>query len=395
MQNKQAIQFMTIAAGFVLTQLSLLLYLPSQKLIADAIGLSSEEMAYALSTALCGYALGQLCWGTLSDYLGRKPALIIAALGGAITAAVIPQCHSASNFDLLMACLTFFQAAYTSIGYSLIYDTFPAERTAKIIASIGILMAITPVIAPLLSFAITDRYGWTMLFTSLSVYSLVLMCAILWIIKHRPMPSFQTKGSGALTQLRNNHDYLIYCITLAFVYSAFILFQQKAPDFFANILHVPQQNYAFIYAIAALPYLLSTMVVKKLIQRYPIAQIVRIGSFLLASGYTLISCASLIQHLWLSEILGWTGILISMTGTGAVMPCSKIGAITSVNSHVGTASSGMKFIQIGTSIGAAWCAATLMATVGPVSSLSLLALCGIMAAWINRRSALIPFHPHQ
>ena len=106
MERSDVLSSTNIAAGFVLTQFSLILYLPSQHLIAQSIGLTAQDMAYALSTALCGYAAGQLWWGTLSDFFGRKKALLMAAIGGGITAFFIPHCHTAQNFDEMLAVLT-------------------------------------------------------------------------------------------------------------------------------------------------------------------------------------------------------------------------------------------------------------------------------------------------
>ncbi len=383
MERTQFLSFITIAAGFVLTQFSLILYLPSQHLIAESIGLNPQEMAYALSTALCGYAAGQLFWGTLSDFFGRKNALLTAAISGGITAFAIPNCHSAANFDLLLATLTFFQAAYNSIGYALIYDTFPPAKTAKIIATISIFMAITPVIAPRISLTITDNWGWTMLFKALSVYSLLLSLGIMAQIKRRRVSSVRPKLTTGFASLMRNWPYLRYCLTLALAFSTFILFQQNAKPIFTQVMQVNDMQYATLYALAASPYLLSTIAVRKWIQRIPVKKLTKTGTGFLVTGYLTLLIGGLFPDWALSQTFGWLGVMISMIGTGIVMPGSKIGAISSVNSQVGSASSGMKFIQIGSSIVVTWIAADIMDTQNITNTLWVLAGCAVIAAALN------------
>ena len=185
-----------------------------------------------------------------------------------------------------------------------------------------------------------------------------------------------------------NQAYLKYCFSLALTFSTFILFQQNAYAIFTHVMHVHAQHYAMAYALASSPYLLSTIAVRKLIQKMTIGAIAKTGTGLLATGYLMLALAALFPAHLLSTFFGWLGVMIAMAGTGIAMPSSKIGAISSIETQIGTASSGMKFIQIGSSIGIAWIAAHMMDTGNATSTLVLLAVCASIAALIHYSSQL-------
>lgn len=55
-----------------LEPLSIDLYLPAFTDIAESLQVSLSEVQISLSIFLAGFAIGQLFWGSLSDYYGRK-----------------------------------------------------------------------------------------------------------------------------------------------------------------------------------------------------------------------------------------------------------------------------------------------------------------------------------
>jgi MFS transporter, DHA1 family, multidrug resistance protein len=385
MPHNKTLRFIIIAAGFVLTQMSLILYLPCQNIIGHDLGLSEQAIAYALSTSLIGYALGQLWWGTLSDIIGRKTALLIAAMGGGLAAIAIPYSNTALSFDITMAMLTFCQAAFTSIGYALIRESFPANKSAHIIATIGILMATTPVMVPLINQAIVDNFSWHWLFWGIACYNLSLSISLVLHIPNTSSQSTKRFDIKSMVAAYENPHYTRYCLTLALGFSTFLLFQQHGEDLFAYLLQTNHNNYASVYAIATAPYLISTIAVRQCLNYFSLQTLNQCGLYMLAIGYGIILTSHSLMplHPTMAHTLPWIGIALSMLGTGIVMPTSKIGAMHHVSSQIGTAASVMKFTQIGISIIITWAATSFIPPHHSQQTLWLLALCALAATSIS------------
>ncbi len=61
-------------------QISETIYSPSLPDISHALNTSNSAVQLTLSIYFIGFAIGVFCWGWLSDFIGRRPAM----LGGLI-----------------------------------------------------------------------------------------------------------------------------------------------------------------------------------------------------------------------------------------------------------------------------------------------------------------------
>ena len=80
MNRKMGIVVLVLSLLAALEPLSIDLYLPAFTDIAESLQVSLSEVQISLSIFLAGFAIGQLFWGTLSDYYGRKLRLCIRSV---------------------------------------------------------------------------------------------------------------------------------------------------------------------------------------------------------------------------------------------------------------------------------------------------------------------------
>ncbi len=57
-------------------QISETIYTPSLPDISKVLQVSNNTMQLTLSIYFAGFAVGVFCWGFLSDFIGRKPAML-------------------------------------------------------------------------------------------------------------------------------------------------------------------------------------------------------------------------------------------------------------------------------------------------------------------------------
>jgi DHA1 family bicyclomycin/chloramphenicol resistance-like MFS transporter len=67
-----------LAALTALAPLSTDLYLPTLPDIGRAFGVSPSQVQLTLSAYLVGFALGQIGYGPISDWYGRRSGLLVA-----------------------------------------------------------------------------------------------------------------------------------------------------------------------------------------------------------------------------------------------------------------------------------------------------------------------------
>ena len=78
MNRKMGIVVLVLSLLAALEPLSIDLYLPAFTDIAESLQVSLSEVQISLSIFLAGFAIGQLFWGSLSDYYGRKNPILLA-----------------------------------------------------------------------------------------------------------------------------------------------------------------------------------------------------------------------------------------------------------------------------------------------------------------------------
>lgn len=135
-------------------------YLPALTSIERDLDASESLVAATVSTYMGAVGLGQLLWGPLADYHGRRPVLVVAMIvytAVTVACAVSPEINSLIVFrtlqGLVLGCtLTCAQASIADM-YA------PAERGAAMGAFL-LPMLVGPIVAPLVGGALSDAGTW-------------------------------------------------------------------------------------------------------------------------------------------------------------------------------------------------------------------------------------------
>ena len=75
-------------------QISETIYTPSLPDLSDALNISNSAVQLTLSIYFIGFAIGVFYWGWLSDFIGRRPAM----LGGLIFIVLAVSCVLRRNY---------------------------------------------------------------------------------------------------------------------------------------------------------------------------------------------------------------------------------------------------------------------------------------------------------
>ena len=158
-----------------LVALSIDAMLPALSIIGVDLGVQRENGTQLIVTALfIGFAVGQLCFGPISDSTGRKTPIYIG-LGLFMLGSVLSMI--AWNFPVMLTGRVlqgFGAAAPRIVTIALIRDQYQGRSMARIMSFVMSVFILVPMIAPALGQAVLLVANWRMIFGLLLVLALVV-----------------------------------------------------------------------------------------------------------------------------------------------------------------------------------------------------------------------------
>lgn len=154
--------------------LSVDIMLPGFGDISDHFQLVEDNDRQAIITVIfAGLMVGQLIFGPLSDYTGRKPAIVIG-LGFHVIGSVL--CIIAQDFMILLLgrfLQGFGGAAPRIVIVAMVRDRFEGQEMAKIMSIALTVFILVPTFAPAIGQVILMFAPWQTLFVALLVMALI------------------------------------------------------------------------------------------------------------------------------------------------------------------------------------------------------------------------------
>ncbi len=236
--------------------LSIDMYLPAFKNMAEALHCSQEQMGYTLSSFFFGICLGQLVNGPLLDHFGRKNVLYVG-----LSVYVISSLGSAFSTTVEQLIVwRFFQAIGGSIGMvapnAVIRETFKESERPKILSLMMLILGVSPILAPSLGSLLLTITNWNVIFVLLGIITLVIIFLIRsWLPeKINKHPKGKFKMSSILTSylaLIPEKQFLTFAISGAIGSGCIFTFVSGAPLTFLNFYHADEKQFGWIFAMVA------------------------------------------------------------------------------------------------------------------------------------------------
>ena len=158
LSDGQIVAFVTILVA--VAQISISIYLPSMPALVEVFATEPSVVQLTVTVYMLGAAVSQLIVGALSDRFGRRPVLMV---GLAIFFVASAAAMLAPTIEALIVA-RFFQSigamAGPVIGRAIVRDRFDRARAAQVMAYVGLALAISPALAPVLGAFVQQTVGW-------------------------------------------------------------------------------------------------------------------------------------------------------------------------------------------------------------------------------------------
>lgn len=323
------------------------MYAPSLPDLALWFDTTPTRVKLTISLNMLAFGLAQLLHGPLSDRFGRKPVLMVSLMAVALLSLGCAAAQTIDQLIVIRILLGLAAAAEAVVGLAIIKDLYSEREQVKVLALLGMVIAIVPAIAPILGGLIHVAYGWQANFHVISAMALV---ALLFVA--RRLPESSTPDPGALNiggiargygGLLRNSDFLVHTAMLGVGMGLIFVFVTGAPFVLIDRLGVAVDRFGYYQACIVVAFFLGSMLASRLADSWSALSLLRFGVSMMLAGAAMLSLVILTG---LTEPLTLTGAYMIMTfGMGPMFAVAPSRALRSIHGQAGTASAMLSGIE--------------------------------------------------
>ena len=327
------------AALVLLTGLSVLtlnMFLPSLPSIALDLEATYTIVSLSISGHLAMTAGLQLIIGPLSDRFGRRPVLLVSM---ALFTLASLGCALATNvwvflaFRILQGAII---AGYT-LSLAMIRDVMSPQRAAGLIGYVSTVMAVAPMIGPMIGGVLDEFFGWRSSFVTLFALGTIALATCWYSLGE----TNRTPSDTLIAQIRTYPELLRskrfwgYALCMTFSTGAFYSFLAGAPLVAEAFFDMPPSLLGFYMGTITAGFMLGSFLAGRYAQRYALSTMMIAGR--------LSACVGLIVGLALHaagivNTVSFFGSTVFLgLGNGLTIPSSNAGVLSAVPHLTGTA----------------------------------------------------------
>jgi DHA1 family bicyclomycin/chloramphenicol resistance-like MFS transporter len=364
--------------------------------VADANRLQLIVYAYMI-----GFGVTQLVYGSISDVIGRRPALMIGLcifIAGGILALLAP------NFEILIAARVIQgmgAAAGRVLSIAIVRDRFEGREMARVMSLTMMVFIIVPVFAPAIGSLFLALGSWHWIFVSTLAVGLIFA---VWFFARMPetlhpeyrFPSFSmARIMEGIRQTLSSRVAMGYATGMALMMGGLMAYVGSAQQIFESEVYGLGGRFPIVFGLIAAVMAVAALLNSRLVGRLGTRRLSHTG----LCGYVLISA------LEVSLALAYDGrpplVLFAILVAGnqflfsLVMPNFNSMAMQPLGAVAGTAASFMGFYTtlagtfFGYMIGSSFDGTVLPLTIGFL----FMGSCGLMVVVWTEKGRL--FHPQQ
>ena len=305
------------------------LYLPAMPEMGRALGANAGAVEWTISGYLIGFSSGQLLWGPVSDRYGRRLSIAVGLVLFLIGSAGCAMAPNMSMLILWRIVQALGACASVALARAMVRDLYQGTKAAQMLSTLITVMAIMPLIGPLVGGQIMTMAGWRAIFWFLVLVGVVTLVALYTIPETLPPERRNPEPLGRAllryVELLGNRRLLGYLGTGGFLYAGMYAYVSGTPFVYISYYHVPPRLYGFLFGLGIVGIMIANMLNTRLVPRFGYDRVLLGGAIaamllgLLAggAGYTGIGGLwGLVVVLFL--FASTTGLIVANSITGAL-----------------------------------------------------------------------------
>jgi len=301
---------------------------------------------------LIGFAIAQLIWGPISDHIGRKIPLFIGMVlfvVGSVGCALsynIEQIIFWRVFQALGACTG------PMLARAMIRDLFTRTKAAQMLSTLVIIMAIAPIVGPLLGGQMIKFSSWHSIFWLLAVIGTIMFFLLFFLPEtlteeNRTTASLSSTFSNYL-ELLKNLPFMRYTLSLTFYYVAAYAFITGSPFVYINYYGITPQHYGWLFAVNIVGVMGISFINRHLVQHFDLDSLLKVTTFIATISILVMTFAVKLNIGGVWMIILPVFVFFSMNGI--IAASSTAAALDEIPRNAGSASAIIGSLQYGSGI---------------------------------------------
>ncbi|SEH47853.1 multidrug effflux MFS transporter [Chryseobacterium culicis] len=342
--------FIPVLAGLMaFTSLSTDIYLPAMPTMENDL---HGNIELTVTGFLVGFAVAQIIWGPISDKYGRKLPLIagiflfiIGSVGCALSDSMVAMVF----WRIIQA---FGACTGPMIARAMVRDVYEKTEAARKLSGLMILMAIAPIVGPLLGGQILKFASWHYIFWLLAVIGIVMLILV-FFLPETFNPQYRSEQSIATAfsnykKLISNKKFMKYTLCLTFFYMAAYGFIAGSPSVYISYFKVPEQSYGWLFALNVFGLIGFSLLNRKLVKTYSLDAILKVSTLVSMTSGLLMLVTVLNSWGGLAAVV--IGVFFFFSMNGFIAACTTAAALDDVPEIAGSASALLGSMQYGSGI---------------------------------------------
>ncbi|MFB0975511.1 MAG: Bcr/CflA family efflux MFS transporter, partial [Tolumonas sp.] len=262
-----------LLAGF--SALATDMYLPALPMLQQMWQLSLAQTNFSLVIFFLTFSFFLLVYGPLADRFGRRPVLFTGLaifIAGSLFCAMAQSITQLVIARFLQGCGA---AAASSLSLTLSKDLYTGQQQKKVMAYIGVIVPLVPMLAPMLGSWVIEHVSWRVIFVSHVVLAVASFIGALLLKEpeiHRTQGGF-TAVLRRYIVLFKNRSYrsltLIFSITPLFFYS----FLAASGSIYMHDFQLSSQQFGLLFGFNAISLMAGSFFCARLSTRFSSVQI--------------------------------------------------------------------------------------------------------------------------
>ena len=314
------------------------MYLPMLPTVANDLLTSETNIQRTVSIWFTGASVSQIFFGPLSDYKGRRFVLL---LGGIIFLIATLGCALSQTITAL-ACCRFFEGVgvctLTAAGYLVIHESYKEKEGVKVLATLGAVSELTPLLGPFVSSWMLYQFGWRTVFVLLFVLGIFTILGLSFVMpetnkKLDPLALNPLHFFKRYIRILRRPTFLLFVLSYGFLYAGITAWATTSPFLLMNFHGLAAGQYSLVQIPIGISYISATLLVKKLANTRSLEKIIDLGLKISTLG----SLLFIFTGLFFPKNLNGTiiSMMIYCAGCGLSFSCFNRKIVFSLQENLG------------------------------------------------------------
>ncbi len=349
LKNSSLILLGILGAFMGITSLSTDIYLPAMpQMEIDLQG----DVELTITGFLIGFSIAQLIWGPISDRLGRLLPLTIGIVLFIIGCIGCAMSHNIAEILFWRMVQAVGACTGPMLSRAMVRDMHNRTKAAEMLSTLMIIMALAPIIGPLLGGQILKISSWHTIFWLLTAFGVIMLASIILLPETLPKEKRPNASIGKAFAnykvLLTHRRFMMYTLCVTFYYVGIYAFVTGSPHVYITYFGVKPENYGWFFAVNTAGIMALSILNRKLVRRFSLKRLLRTSTIIaMISGIVLI----IMVKMNMGGIMGIAvPIFFFFSMNGIVSASANAAALDDVPEMAGAASALIGSLQYGSGV---------------------------------------------